>query len=129
VSESNNFFIFKCYYCNYQADIAREYECHVVLKHPGKLAYPSEIDVERWESKSGKQLIDRTEQGRILAQMDGSVKRNGETSYTVNSQSGDGSYDVKVTEIGWNCSWPDSTYRGVKCKHIHAVELSLLSNT
>jgi putative transposase len=71
-----------------------------------------------------KQLIDRKEQGGILAQMNGSVKRNGEMSYSVSSQSGNGSYDVKATEIGWNCSCPDSMYRGVKCKHIHAVELS-----
>jgi hypothetical protein len=44
--ESNNFLIFKCYYCNYETSIEREYERHVVLRHPGKLAYPSEIDLE-----------------------------------------------------------------------------------
>jgi DNA-binding MarR family transcriptional regulator len=44
--ESNNFLIFKCYYCNYGTDVGREYESHVVLKHPGKLAYPSEIDLQ-----------------------------------------------------------------------------------
>jgi hypothetical protein len=43
---SNNFFIFKCYYCNYETRVEREYQRHVVLKHPGKLAYPSEIDLE-----------------------------------------------------------------------------------
>jgi hypothetical protein len=45
--ESNNFFIFKCYYCNYETNVEREYQRHVVLKHPGKLAYPSEIDLEK----------------------------------------------------------------------------------
>ena len=45
--KSNNFIIFKCYYCNYQTNIEREYERHVVLKHPGKLAYPSKIDLEK----------------------------------------------------------------------------------
>jgi hypothetical protein len=44
---SNNFFIFKCYYCYYETDIEREYERHVVLRHSGKLAYPSEIDLEK----------------------------------------------------------------------------------
>lgn len=59
-----------------------------------------------------KQLIDRKEQGRILA-LDGSVRCNGEMSYTVSSQSGNGSYDVSATQFGWNCSCPDSMYIGV----------------
>jgi hypothetical protein len=71
-----------------------------------------------------KQLIDRKEQGRMIAEMSGSVKRNSETSYTVNSQSGNGSYNINATEIGWNCSCPDHVYRGVKCKHVYAVEIS-----
>ena len=37
-----------------------------------------------------KQLIDRQEQGRIIAEMNGSVKRISEKSYIVNSQSGNG---------------------------------------
>jgi predicted nucleic acid-binding Zn finger protein len=74
-----------------------------------------------------KQLIERKERGRLLAQANGLVKRNGETSYTVCSQSGNGSYDVTfTTEFGWNCSCPDFMYRGVQCKHIHAVDLSFL---
>ena len=28
------------------------------------------------------------------------------------------------TDLGWVCSCPDHTYRGVKCKHIFAVEIS-----
>ena len=77
-----------------------------------------------------KQLIERRERGLLIAQANGLVKRNSETSYTVISQSGNGSYDVMfTTEFGWTCSCPDSMYRGVKCKHIHAVELSLPSKT
>jgi hypothetical protein len=54
-----------------------------------------------------KQLIERKERGRLIAQANGLVKRNGETSYTVSSQSGNGSYDVMVTtEFGWTCSCP-----------------------
>jgi putative transposase len=48
-------------------------------------------------------------------------------SYTVSSRSGNGSYDVELTEIGWNCSCPDSMYRNVKCKHIHAVEFNIVA--
>jgi putative transposase len=29
-----------------------------------------------------------------------------------------------MSGLGWVCSCPDHTYRGVKCKHIHAVEFS-----
>ena len=55
-----------------------------------------------------KQLITREEQGRIIANMNGSIKRISDISYTVNSQSGNGSsYNVNATEIGWNCSCPD----------------------
>src|SRR5919198_3092344 len=72
-----------------------------------------------------KQLIDRQEQGKIIAGMNGSVKRISDNSYTVNSQSGNGSlYNVNATDIGWNCSCPGHTYRGIKCKHIYAVEIS-----
>lgn len=33
-------------------------------------------------------------------------------------------YDITSTEIGWRCSCPDHQTRGLKCKHIHAVEIS-----
>jgi hypothetical protein len=53
--KSNNFFIFKCYYCNYETSVEREYERHEVLKHPGKLAYPSKIDLEKMGIKRHEQ--------------------------------------------------------------------------
>ena len=59
-----------------------------------------------------KQLITREEQGRIIAEMNGSVKRISDKSYIVNSQSGNGSYNVNANELGWNCSCPDHLYRG-----------------
>jgi putative transposase len=71
-----------------------------------------------------KQLIYRKEQGRIIAQMNGSVERISDKSYTVSSHSGNGSYNVNATEIGWNCSCPDHVYRGLKCKHVYAGEIS-----
>lgn len=48
-----------------------------------------------------------------------------DTHYSVNSQSGNDAYDVLQTELGWICSCPDHMYRGVRCKHIYAVEFSL----
>ncbi len=40
---------FECYYCYDFSSTGnkREYECHVVLKHPRKLAYPSKYDLQR----------------------------------------------------------------------------------
>jgi len=71
-----------------------------------------------------KQLIDRQEQGKLIASMEGSVRRISETSYKVRSQSGNGSYNVNANELGWICSCPDHIHRGVKCKHVYAAEIS-----
>ncbi|MDG7013258.1 MAG: DDE-type integrase/transposase/recombinase [Nitrososphaerota archaeon] len=38
----------------------------------------------------------------------------------------DKEYDVVSTETGWYCSCQDSVYRGVRCKHQIAVELSFI---
>jgi putative transposase len=70
-----------------------------------------------------KQIPDRKEQGELIAQAKGSVKRL-DKYYVVTSQTGNGSYNVELTELGFICSCPDHLYRGVKCKHIHAVEFS-----
>jgi putative transposase len=52
------------------------------------------------------------------------VKRKSENEYEVISQSNRGVYEVLKTSLGWMCSCPDHIYRGVKCKHIFAVEFS-----
>jgi transposase-like protein len=54
----------------------------------------------------------------------GQVVRLDEGHYQVNSQSGNGAYEVLSTELGWKCSCPDHEFRDVKCKHIYAVEFS-----
>ena len=40
------------------------------------------------------------------------------------SQSSNSNYHVNLTKIGFSCSYPDYNYRGVKGKHVRAVELS-----
>jgi transposase-like protein len=70
------------------------------------------------------QTIDRKQQGQLIAQTKGSVKRIDSINYIVGSQSGNGSYNIQLTKLGFVCSCPDHIYRGVKCKHIHAVEFS-----
>ena len=66
----------------------------------------------------------RKEKGKAIAQLEGQVKRLNDHFYEVKSQSNGGYYEVLSTEIGWLCSCPDHIYRGVKCKHIYAVEFS-----
>jgi putative transposase len=66
----------------------------------------------------------REERGQAIAEKDGQIKRVSEYLYRVKSQSGNGVYTVKNTEIGWKCSCPDHQTRGLECKHIIAVKLS-----
>lgn len=53
------------------------------------------------------------------------IKRINALSYSVLSQSGNGSYLVSQIEDSWICDCPDHRFREVKCKHAWAVELSL----
>jgi putative transposase len=65
----------------------------------------------------------REEEGQAIASASGAIKRINR-GYKVLSQNGNGSYDVVSTPLGWVCSCPDHKFRGVKCKHIFAVEIS-----
>jgi len=62
--------------------------------------------------------------GIAIAEQPNQVKRVSGNLYKVNSQSGNEEYAVKQSSAGWSCSCPDHIYRGVKCKHIWAVEIS-----
>jgi putative transposase len=66
----------------------------------------------------------REEKGKRIASKKDAVKRLNDTKYRVRSQSGNGMYYVENTEIGWKCDCPDHKFRGMKCKHIWAVEIS-----
>jgi len=67
----------------------------------------------------------RIMKGQQIARLEGQIERQDECTYRVQSQSGNGSYNVQKMELGWSCSCLDHIYRGVKCKHIYAVEISL----
>lgn len=69
------------------------------------------------------EYVNREEKGQIIAQAIGAIKRINK-GYEVLSQSGNGSYELVSTPLGWVCSCPDHKFRGVKCKHIFAVEIS-----
>jgi transposase-like protein len=67
----------------------------------------------------------REQKGQAIAKTNGRVSRIDEHTYKVKSQSSNGEqYDVLNTELGFICSCSDHIFRGVKCKHIHAVEFS-----
>ena len=66
----------------------------------------------------------RAVRGNQIAQIEGAVRRVADDLYFVKSQSHDEWYEVASTEAGWFCSCKDHAFRGVKCKHIFAVELS-----
>ena len=60
-----------------------------------------------------------------MPQLKDNVKRLDERNYQVKSLTRDEIYKIIVTSIGWVCSCADHMFRGVKCKHIYAVEFSL----
>jgi putative transposase len=71
-----------------------------------------------------KTAITRQQLGLAIANIIGAVKRISESIYKVKSQNGNDDYDISSTDLGWVCSCPDHKFRGVKCKHIFAVEIS-----
>lgn len=69
-------------------------------------------------------LSTREDRGKAIAEMGNQITRVDEHSYKVKSQTSKVVYNVISTEIGWKCSCLDHVTRGVKCKHIYAVEFS-----
>ena len=69
-------------------------------------------------------MINRQQLGQVIAKTFRGVRRINQFRYFVKSQSGNGKYVVSATKLGWVCSCPDQKFRGVKCKHIYAVEIS-----
>jgi len=67
-------------------------------------------------------MSNREESGR---QLQNNVRRIDDRNYKVKSSNQNVTYSVLATTIGWSCSCPDHMFRGVKCKHVYAVEFSL----
>jgi len=68
--------------------------------------------------------ISREDKGKAIAETPNQITRILSSLYKVKSQSNGGEYTVKNDSVGWSCSCPDHQYRGLKCKHSIAVELS-----
>jgi predicted nucleic acid-binding Zn finger protein len=63
--------------------------------------------------------------GFQISKNEGQVRRIDQATYRVLSQSGNGECIICPSEDEWRCECPDHFFRGVKCKHIWAVEFSL----
>jgi len=70
-------------------------------------------------------LNNREQRGLEIAKMSNQIKRLDADTYLVKSQSNNGEYCVSKNLNGWICECPDHRFRGVKCKHIFAVEFSI----
>jgi len=68
--------------------------------------------------------ISREDKGKAIAETPNQITRIFSNLYKVKSQSNGGEYTVTNDLVGWSCSCPDHIHRGVKCKHIWAVEIS-----
>jgi putative transposase len=66
----------------------------------------------------------REQRGQMIAAAKRAIKKINPSRYFVKSQSGNGKYEVHRNELGWVCSCADHKFRGVRCKHIFAVEFS-----
>ena len=69
-----------------------------------------------------KQLVNREELGK---QLQNHVQRIDDKTYCIKSLTSNKIYEIIGTQLGFVCSCPDHMFRGIKCKHIIATELSL----
>ena len=75
----------------------------------------------RW-LKMPRQLVNREELGRLIAQTIGAISMINESNDIVRSKSGYNTYTVYAVQSGWSCSCPDYARHNAKCKHVYAVE-------
>ena len=71
------------------------------------------------------QILTRRQRGESIAKVSEEIERVSESTYRVRSQRGRTMYTVTSSWGKWTCDCPDYMYRGVKCKHIFAVEFAL----
>lgn len=75
-----------------------------------------------------RQLVNREEQGKLIARTSDAIMMINKFNYSVRSKSGYDTYNVIVTQSGWVCSCPDHACRDLKCKHVYAVEIYRCQN-
>jgi len=71
--------------------------------------------------------VTRKERGAKIP--DQEIERVNASSYWVKSQSSKGGYSVTNFPGVWSCECFDQKFRGIKCKHIYAVESAISTST
>ena len=69
-----------------------------------------------------RRLVNREEEGKLIAKTSGAISMINESNYRVRSTSGNNTYTVIATKSGWACSCRDYICCNIKCKHLYAVE-------
>jgi putative transposase len=71
------------------------------------------------------QILTRKQRGETIVKVSQEIERVSEFTFRVHSQKGRGEYTVTNEHGLCSCDCPDFKFRGVKCKHIFAVEFAL----
>src|SRR5687768_4075565 len=84
----------------------------------------------RKEIVEAEQQYKRMGKGRVIAQSRKVYRLvNTDVFYVESESSNDTYYFVKFKDILEWCSCPDSSMRGMKCKHLHAIEFAIRLGT
>jgi hypothetical protein len=75
-----------------------------------------------------KRSVSREELGKLIAKTSGAISMVDDSHYIVRSTSGDNTYTITATKLGWVCSCPDYARHNTKCKHVYAVEFYRCQN-
>ena len=100
----------------------------VISKHRGKPQTSDSLDcglsnlILADSLQLGKSAMNEREQRGLVIAARCKITRHGD-SWAVPSQSGPGKYHVHIDSDKPTCTCPDHETRGVKCKHIFAVEI------
>jgi hypothetical protein len=80
--------------------------------------YPLSSRCARQLLKMTRQLVNREDLGRMIAQTSGVILMINESNYNVRSKSGYNTYSVTATQSGWICSCPDYACHNAKCTQV-----------
>lgn len=79
--------------------------------------------------EGGKTVSNPREQRGIVIAASSSIRRKGDSWIVPSSNENNDPYTVEIAGDGQHCTCPDHTIRGMKCKHIFAVEYTLRRET
>ena len=72
--------------------------------------------------KMPRQLVNREQEGKLIARTNGAFSMINDSNYEVKSTSSTNTHSVTAIQSRWTCSCPDYARHNAKCKHVYAVE-------